>query len=221
MNRIAIALLVGLATAMTAPAAHAQQFNIDFGDAFGAPSDAFGAASGQTGFWNSLGDFSVGVPLLDLSGGATGVTFTDNTGNGTFSFDNAGTAGDDQALMDDLLDLGGGGSLDTFTISGLDAGTYTIYSYHWAPDSDTFVTGVSINGAAQQFVGGAWPGGYAENTTHAVFKITLGEGEDLVIDTETIDGFGSFNGLQVVPAPGAIVLIGLGGVMTRRRRRTA
>ena len=216
MKRSAIAALMA---AFVVPAANAEQFNIDFGTQFGIPSDVFGAASGQTGFWNSLGDAPNMVPLMDLGGKVTDVMFTDNTGNFTFSFDNPGTTGDDEALMDDILDLGGLGSTDMFTISGLSAGTYTIYSYNWAPDSDGFVTGVSVNGSPQQTVGGGWAGGYADGVTHAVFKLTIGEGEDIVINTETLDGFGSFNGLQIVPAPGALAMFGLTGLMCRRRRR--
>jgi len=192
-------IAAGVVSASLAGAAHGQGFNIDYGLAFSAPSDSYGAASGQTGFWNDLGGSNTApIALADLNGNATNVTIQNVNGNAAFSFNNALTSGDDEALMDDLLDLGAAVQTDTFIIAGLAAGEYDVYTYAWAPDSSTFLTGVSVNGSTQTLVGGAWSG-FAEFITHALDTVTLAGGEDLVFTMEALAGFGSLDGIQVVP----------------------
>lgn len=199
--------------------------NIDLGTvsptAFGTPGAGYGAAAGQVGFWNNIGTMNAAqsFPLNDISGAPSGASISSLNTNFSFSFNNAGTSGDDQALMDDGLDLGGIGSLDTFTITGLAAGTYQVYVYAWAPDSATFVTSSIVNGSPAQTSGGAWPGGFAAGTTHNAFNVTLGAGQPLIINTSVTSGFGTLNGIQIIPTPGALAAFGLAGLAASRRRR--
>jgi hypothetical protein len=157
-----------------------------------------------------------------LAGGATGVS-TFNTGVGFFNFDNPGTTGDDQALYDDLIDVGGVGSNVLITVNGLAPTTYNIFTYAFAPDSDTFRTDVSVNGLPIQSIGGLWPGTSTLGTTFAMHTVTLGAGESLLISATTNTGFGSVNGIQIVPIPEptSLALLGIPALvgMARRRKR--
>lgn len=202
MKRIAITIL---ACAALTPAVSAQEINVDFGSHFGVPSDSYGAASGQAGVWNGLESTSFQVELIDIHGNETNAELTDNGGNFTFWQDDPDTSGDDEALLDDLLDLGPDFAVDVFTVTGLEAGAYTIYTYNIAPDNFWYYTNVWVNGSEPQLIGGEWNGDFVAGVTHGEFDITIAEGEDLVIDTEVFFGYGTFSGLQIVPAcPGDI-----------------
>lgn len=197
MKRFALTILV---CAAFTPAVSAQQINIEFGSTFGTPSDSFGAGSGQAGVWNTLLGASWQTPLVDINGNETNAEFTDAFGTFEFAYDNPETTGDDESLIDDFLDLGFQDSAPRyFTVTGLNPGTYTVYSYNMAPDNETFITGVWVNDEDLEWVGGAWGGDYTDTVTHAIFEVTLAAGEDLVIHTEVIYGYGSFAGLQIIP----------------------
>jgi hypothetical protein len=201
-----------------APAARADFINIDYATEFGTPSAAYGGAANQPGFWNNPATgTSAPQALRDLSGAPTGVTIAMSPARGSFSFSNPGPVGDERALMDDLVDLGSAGTT-TFTIHGLTAGTYNIYTYAWAPDSDTYRTGVSVNGSPVQIVGGAWPGGQVQGITYDQQTVTINPGQDLVVAATVVSGFGSINGFQIaqpvaVPEPGTLALSGVGVVL--------
>lgn len=201
-------------------AAFGQAFNIDFNNAFGTPTAAYGAGAGQPGTWNDVSFTGFAVPLNGLGGGATGVTAQVDGTAGPFSFNNAGTTGDDERLMDDLFDVGGVGGTGTVTISGLAAGAYDVYTYAWAPDSGTFITSVTVGGAALTS-GGAWPGVPTSGITHTQHVANVGAGQNLVINVATSSGFGSLNGVQIapVPEPATLSLLALGGIAVLRRRR--
>jgi len=186
-----------------------QSINIDYGTIFGTPSNAYGAAAGQAGTWNALFAGPGGLPLVDIDGNGIDATITDvSGGNLDFSFNNAATTGDDQALFDDLIDLGGVvGQVDTFEVEGLAPGSYDVYVYAWAPDSAGFITSVNVNGAGAENVGGAWPGGYVEGTNYALQSVDAPDGT-LTIALTTVAGFGSLNGLQIVQADGKTPCIG-------------
>ena len=223
--KVARTLTAAAATLVTTVAASAQSFNIDFGNTApgtGSPTNAFGAAAGQAGFWQTIASVTANVPIVmqDLSGAATAATIACNQTELSFGFDNPGTTGDTQLLMDDLLDMGGAGSSDVFTISGLQNGSYDVYTYAWAPDSATFLTNVSVNGVNQQVIGGAWPGGFQQGITHALHTAVQVVNGTMTIQTSTSSGFSSLNGLQlVIPGPGALALLGVAGVVGSRRRR--
>jgi len=179
----------------------AQSFNLDVDNFFGTPSNALGAAAAQPGTWNDVPAALGTTPLVDITGAATGVTISGTGLGAAFSFDNAGTTGDDQALMDDLSDPSPSGA--TWTFSGLTPGNYILYTYGWAPDNATFRSTIAVAGSSDgpQNVGGAWPGGYTLGITHARHHVTVG-GAGTIAMTITVAGGGSFaslNGFQLAP----------------------
>ena len=195
-----LAVVLGVATP-----GFGQSFNVDVGDpnAAGVPADLYAAGAGQSGTWNAVSLPANNVPLSDLTGGATGVTLSNSGGGGNFTFNNGGTTGDDQALMDDLQDVGGLGALATWTFTGLANGSYTVYTYAWAPDDAGFVSEVSVAGSLDpsQFIGGGWPGGHAQGTTYALHTVDIVDGT-IVVSVATNAGFGSVNGFQLVGEAG-------------------
>ncbi len=205
--------------ALAGSASASSLINIDFGTQFATPTAAHGGAAGQAGVWNGITATSGIVPLNDISGAASGASINMPAGNFAFSFNNAATTGEFQALLDDGLDLGGVGSIDTFTISGLAAGNYQVYVYAWAPDSATFITATSANGSAAANSGGAFGGNYAAGITHNVFNVSILPGGNLTIQTQTVSGFATLNGIQIVPTPGALAAFGVAGLAAARRRR--
>lgn len=202
----------------TAPALRAQSFNIDCGDSTGfagvsggVPTNAYGAAAAQPGFWNAPTEAQTPVysmMLSDLAGTPTAVTTSVvQIGNsvGDFYFDNAGTTGDDAALLDDCMDIGNGGvaSEATWTFTGIANGCYDIYVYAWAPDSATFVSFVQDpNGPPTQgtIVGGAWTGAHALGVTYAKFYVSVTTGSfQIRVTANGVGGnFASINGFQIV-----------------------
>ena len=212
-------LIIGVQPAAATP------FNIDYGTHFGTPSSAYGAAANQPGFWNNpLAGTTTPQQLRDLSGALTAVTIAMGSPQLEFFADHPLTAGDDEALMDDAVDLFGRAT--GFTIANLPAGPYDIFTYAWAPDDPTFRTGVTVN-MTGRLVGGPWPGSQVLGVTYALHRITLAPGENLNVVAQTVVGAGSINGFQIaqiaeVPEPSTLVLSGLGMgllALVRRHRR--
>jgi hypothetical protein len=220
MNRIAsLAPLVALGLALASAPAAAQAINIDVNNLYGTPSSSFGGAASQPGVWNSVLPTVGSAPLVDIGGNATGATITAAGMAASYSFDNLGTTGDDQALMDDLSDPSPNGA--TWTISGLASGNYVLVTYAWAPDNMLFISNVSVAGSsdAAQTVGGAWPGGYQLGATHALHHVSVPPGGPIVMSIVAAGGgsFASLNGFQVTPdSSGTAIDLcqpGLGGVI--------
>jgi hypothetical protein len=196
------AALIALA-ALGAERARAQSFNIDLGATAGTnPSGAYPAGAPQPGFWNWVNPGAAGVPqgLIQVTGAATPATLTVAGGGGNFSFNNAGTAGDHEKLMDDVHDVGIVGSVASYSFAGLLPGGYWIYTYAWGPDNPAFRTRVHVPGAEDpdQNVGGAWPGGQVYQQTFALHFVVYAGGPPLVVTAETTAGSGSVNGFQLV-----------------------
>ncbi len=190
-----------IAAALCLPASSiAQHFNVDVGTG-AVPSSGFGGAAAQPGVWNSWVPSQGPLSVVDLLGAPTGITLTRSPGfTYDLAFDNTGTSGDDEALLDDFEDPG---ALMTYTIAGLQAGTYTVTTYAWAPDSPTYVSNVSVNGGQVSIVGGTWTGTYQLWVTHAVDTVTIAAGGTIDISVSTDVNFASFNGLQVQKIGGA------------------
>jgi hypothetical protein len=187
--------VIGLA--LCASTAQAQSFNIDLGSGLAGtvPTPAYGAAAAQPGMWNDV-PANGNQPLMDLSGAVTAVNIN-ALATGNFFFDNDGTTGDDQASMDDIQDLP-----TTLTVSGLAPGSYTIYTYAWAPDDPIHITNVVVTGSTDplQACGGMWPGAQVLGITYTRHALVIGPGQlDLMI-TFTLGGgqFVSANGVQIV-----------------------
>ncbi len=197
LHRTALAAAV---LALGAAPALAQSFNIDIGDPLdGVPASAYGAAAGQPGVWNAVPS-GPAVALNALDGSptsvmfATGASFIDITG-----LDNPGTVGDDDALLDDFADIFG--PLDSMTVTGLEDGTYDIYTYAWASDTEIDFCDVQVVGSPDpiQNVGGVWPGSNQLGVTYAKHEVTVTGGSAVTIN---IIEFGfdylSANGVQIV-----------------------
>ncbi len=189
-----------------AQVAEAQSFNVDIGTntTFPTPSSSYGAGAGQPGTWVARSPLVASATLTDIAGMPTTALLTRVGGNITFEFNNAGTTGDDQNLMDDIQDIGGiGGAATTWTFSNLQAGMYALYTYAWAPDSAMSIT--SVQGGSidpTQACGGAWPGAQALGVTYARHRYDVAAGGSVAISIATTLGFGSINGFQLVKTSG-------------------
>ncbi|MCY2960603.1 MAG: hypothetical protein NTY35_10600 [Planctomycetota bacterium] len=183
-----------------APVAGAQSLNVDIGQnvVFPVPASSY-AAQGAAGTWNSVAAPGAAAALVGLNGAPVAATLSSSGGFLNFDFDNAGTSGDAQSLLDDVHDLGGPTSAVSWSFAGLAAGDYSVYTYAWAPDNTTFRTTVSIAGALDpdQNVGGAWTGSHQLGVTYALHRVTV-SGGNLTIVLTTSSGFGSLNGFQLV-----------------------
>lgn len=203
-RNIAFVLAAAIAGGSTALA---QNFNIDVGASLlGLPSSSYGAAANQPGAWQLVKtDGHPVVALKDINGNTTGVTITESGGNGDFAVPNASWSGDDSALLVDASDCGGVGGSIVWTINGLAAGNYSIFTYAEAPDfPDTYRTNVSVAGASQgtQLVGGPWTGSpHVQGVTYALHTKTIPAGSSLTITTTTASGpvgnLGTCNGFQL------------------------
>ena len=188
--------------------ASAQSFNIDVGDDIGTPAATYAAAAAQPGPWNSATDAATvpfEITLTDIGGMATGVTTTVTSTcilcSGENSFDNGQTAGDLEALLDDFQDIGVAGSSSVWRFSGLSNGVYTVYTYAWAPDGETFITSVMPQNTAQtRTVGGMFMGTHAEGVTYSRHVVNVTNG-DIVMEITPASGFGTLNGFQIVQGP--------------------
>lgn len=203
-------------------AAHAgglMSFNVDFGTGAGKPLPDFAGAGGQTGSWFTVADFNEGgSEIANILDEEVGVFVDASLPFGAASFDHPSTTRGFGALLDDYLDLHSVPS--QVFVTGLSAGTYDIYIYAWAPDVPAFATSVSIQDEIVGTIGGAWPGGFVEGTTHAYRRVTLGADEQLAIGLFGV-GKGTLNGMQIVsvPTPSALAATGLGLLAGGRRRR--
>lgn len=226
-------LLAGAVIGILSVPALAQSFNVDVntatvgGAGLGPPTAVFGAAAGQVGSWNAIsGIATLNIALNGLNGLPTASTFTrSSAAGGNFAFNNAQTLGDTQLLMDDGQDLSATTVPVIYTFGNLAAGTYDVYTYAAAPDfAAVDATAVTINGLQLISTGPIPVGGtFAPGITHTLHTgIAVAAGGSIAISADGINGgFGTINGFQLVliPAPGALALLGLAGLVGSRRRR--
>jgi hypothetical protein len=172
-----------------------QAFNVDCNPALGIPTSAYGAAASQPGVWNSVSTFSSPASLVDTSGTATAVTLEWPGFHFAYASNHIQTLGDDEALMDDLLD-----GPETYTLKGLLPGEYDVYTYAWAPDDVQARTGVIVPGGTGgvQNIGGSWTGGHVQGITYAKHSVTVTGGQIAIVIT-IANKFASLNGIQVEP----------------------
>ena len=192
----------GFAALAATAAASAQSFNVDFGTVGTPPASTYGAAAAQPGIWNEIEGGALGTPLVGLGGTPTAVTI-ETTGN-SFTFNNAATTGDDEALLDSLLD-----GPTSIIVRGLAAGDYVVYTYAWAPDSAAYITNVEVLGSTDplQACGGDWTGTFQLGIHYTRHAVTLGGTlTDLEIQLTTGSQFRSSNGIQIVRGGGGIGL---------------
>jgi hypothetical protein len=136
------------------------------------------------------------------------------TGGGSaFQFDNPGTVGDDNNLMDDGQTVGLVPVSTTWTFSGLQSGDYRLYTYAWAgdnPASQSTVSAGMVTG--RRTVGGAWPGQQQEGVTYAVHLFSIQAGAQISVMIASTAGIARVNGFQLVlaPPPGTYLCFGDG-----------
>lgn len=216
MRDVILSSVVIGAVGLCASSGLAQSFNIDFGNATPAPSVSYGAASGQNGFWDVYAGGFVGG-LFNTSGGLTGVSINALGPNFLGANPDPLTLGDDEALLDDGM---GYPFADTYTISGLAAGTYQVYCYTWT--FSVLTADVSVNSSPSQQIGGVWAGSFTSGM-YSLHTVTIGASQPLVIQAGNVNGaIAAITGVQIVavPSPGAAGLLAIAGVgvMGRRRR---
>ncbi len=192
----------------------AQSFNVDIGDNLAPhalPAITYGAAAAQPGTWNARSAVTASAILTDINAVVTAVTLTRTASNGgiNFAFQNALTAGDDDALMDDIQDIGGNPGTTTWTFNNLAAGTYGLFTYAWAPDSAVFVTSVAGGSIdPSQSCGGTWTGSHVQGVTFTRHRYNVPAGGSLGVTVSTpivpAGNFGSLNGLQLVRVAGTL-----------------
>ncbi|MBL8858276.1 MAG: hypothetical protein JNL28_07235 [Planctomycetes bacterium] len=191
-------LLVAAFAVSLASSSTAQNINVDVGNAAVIPAATYGAAALQPGTWNPVTSLVLGSPqaLLGLNGSAIPATLTLVQGTSFDGiFDNPGTSGDDQALMDDYQD---GGANPIWMFSNLDPGNYTVYTYAWAPDGATFIDQVTCGTIdPPQNCGGAWPGAHTLGITYTKHRVTVPAGGSITISITIVQTYTTVNGFQI------------------------
>ncbi len=199
-----------LALVLTAGAAHAQSFNIDFeafsGIGAGLPGATFGGPAANPGTWNAvMGASPTVVPLKFLNGNPSSVTLARAT-NGSFSAANSGvTTGEYEQILDDFQQTTNGPM--TFTFNNLNSGTYAIYVCGADPASVNNLSSIAVTGAqsssqATQYIGGTM----ANNTFHAgvTHSVHFKDVTDGQLTITVSDGFltrGIVSAIQIVQLP--------------------
>ncbi|HMS55219.1 MAG TPA: PEP-CTERM sorting domain-containing protein [Fimbriimonadaceae bacterium] len=227
--------LLGLAG--TCLKAGAQSFNIDLDVSGGGPlvgqgvpSAAFGAASGQTGFWNRISSSGHNRThaLLNLQGASISATmrFSDSGGGGGSGW--VGNTGDHRLLMNDYTSI----TIPcTVTFSGLLPGRYTIYTYGADALGRAVPLEVRVPGAVTEvFRSGLSPATgnqFVLGVTHTIHHVLQSASTLQVILSDPISDNPpdpSVNGFQLVhtPVPEPSIWLGLAlGLLgiTRFRRK--
>ena len=204
-----------LAVALFVEVLAAQSFNVDIGSinagaaGGGTPAPSYGAAAARPGMWNYITGIGTGpYAFVDVNNNPTAVTCVRDDGiGGLFGSNNSQTTGYFQSLMDDAHSIGAPGVTHSYTISGLAAGTYRIYTYAWSPLSAAHLTNVTVPGAATanpQLCGGALPAvnTFQLGTTHTVHVVSVAPGASLVIQATAAAGYAFINGFQIVDGYG-------------------
>src|SRR5262245_61099797 len=96
-------VMLAIVMVVSASPLSAQSINVDFG-ADSIPSDGY-AAAGRAGRWNLIGVLPAytRAPLVDVTGSPVAAQLYMYGATQLLRFDNHSTAGDDGALMDDML----------------------------------------------------------------------------------------------------------------------
>lgn len=222
---------LGMALLLTA-GAWGQSFNVDYdlynGHALtgaGAPSSSFGAASGQTGFWESLpNDFAGPYYLRDLHGVQTGVAVYATGLGGGGGWNNPNLSGDFKKLMADGEFISDGFEL---RLEGLANGRYDVFTYCMKPNDRYGDSTIIIPGARvpeQRAFGYMTNNVFLQGVTHTAHTDIVVNNGIMRIQGRAQGAQGFLNGFQItlVPEPSAILVFSTmfaGYIFFRRQAR--
>ncbi|MEZ6241677.1 MAG: GC-type dockerin domain-anchored protein [Phycisphaerales bacterium] len=183
--------------------ASAQSFNVEWGSPDTAPPASY-AGVGLAGVWNTFESMASGVdlPLVGLDGAPIAVTIRNIGFDVVESFDNPGTSGADQALLDDCFVSYNDPVDGCLFMKHVAPGDYRVIMYALAPDDALLKSRLRIdqNLDDPELVGGAWPGAHQEGVTYMRQNATVAADGILNIHSGLFGGEirSVLNGIQVV-----------------------
>ena len=190
--------------------AAAQSLNVDFGDVASTPSGSY-AAAGLAGTWNTVGVLPTGQrqSLVDLAGQPSAAKIYMNGGNSVtmLNVNDAGTSGNDQSLMDDMIICQCSPVDMCLWVENLTNGEYEVTTYAMTPSEPSRLCPVRVDNGTPgpTDVGGAWPGSHQEHVTYSRHTVTVSNGV-VAFHSGTAGGFfqSGMNGFQLrlIPAAG-------------------
>lgn len=188
----------------------------------GAPSSAFAAAAGVSGFWNMYG--AAGPPpalMRGLDGQWTNVLLTGPTGGGSLGFNNPNLSGDFRALMADATVVNPSKS---YTLSGLQNGFYKFYCYAVRPQGTLATAFVTVSGSTtpnpQIITGPLTTMDFMQGVNYSLHEVFVSNGT-LTLNVAMGQQVTYLNGFQLVavPEPASLILLASGSALLMRRRK--
>ncbi len=178
------------------------------------PDSTYGAASGQSGFWNPINPTnspSASFSLLNLAGAPSGVTIRQTLGGSNTRLQCVGGLVSIQwskLMCDHAFNVAGVVNPIEYEFNNVPAGTYDLYTYACLPGDSFqpgFAIGVWVNNVYQgtSFISGAvTTSTFQEGRTHDIRNITVGAGQPVRVRVfDTSGEFGDptgLNGFQLV-----------------------
>jgi hypothetical protein len=165
-------LIANLIFVLSPLSLQAEQLNIDLGDHFGGPSDAYGAVSGQAGRWNTVGSLGVTSDLVDTAAVPTPVSITVSASTAD-GYAGGCSSADADALVGDNVYTSYGAW--TATLAGLANGLYEVFLY--APHNSNVATGnMLVNGNTVESIPGASDCDLSEGVGSAWVRVAVLDG---------------------------------------------
>lgn len=202
--------------------ASAQSLNIDFGQLKGMPSNSYGAASGQIGYWETITSLGMTSGIRGLSGSPTSVDLNliaDRIDDGVgydSALPNVSETFSDYFYSNANIDW-------TIQITNLENGNYTVFVY--APKTQYVTTGAfEVAGNLVNDLYGAETDTLVHGIDFNFVNNMVVDNHYIVIDATTLNGFRGISAVQlvhVVPEPTVFTLLPFGLWLLFRRRRRA